>query len=186
MVKRTFLQIDLQNLFYEARKRDEKIDFEKIWNSINSREGEFLTEAIVYLIRSQDFESDKFETKLQKWGYKIQAKNTYRVFMDTCPTCKAEIDKSRPFFRQTNLDVEIAVDCVNRINNYDKWILMSGDGDFAYPCRYLKQQGKTVEIWSFKECYNSSLDPDKVTFISEDFYYKKPKVSVFGFKRGPL
>ena len=109
MVNRTFLQIDLQNLFYEARRRDEKIDFEKIWDSICSRESEFLTEATVYLIRSQDFDSDKFETKLKKWGYKIQAKNAHRVIKD-----------GRVFYKQTNLDVEITVDCMTKMDSFDK------------------------------------------------------------------
>lgn len=175
LVNRTFLQIDLQNLFYEARRRDEKIDFEKIWDSINSRESEYLTEATVYLIRSQDFDSEKFETKLRKWGYKIQAKNAHRVVKD-----------GRVFYKQTNLDVEITVDCIRKIDTFDKWILMSGDGDFAYLCRYMQQYGKEVEVWSFKECYNPVLEPDKITFISDDFFYKKPKVNVFGFKWGPL
>lgn len=175
MTQRTFLQIDLQNLFFEARRRDEKIDFEKIYNNISSRETEFLVEAAVYLVRSQDFDSEKFEGKLVSWGYKIQAKNAHKIVKD-----------GKSFFKQTNLDVEISVDCMNKIDSFDKWILMSGDGDFAYLCKYLQNRGKTVEIWSFKECYNPILNPDKVAFITDEFFYKKPKISVFGFKWGPL
>jgi uncharacterized LabA/DUF88 family protein len=171
---RTFLQIDLQNLFFEARKKDEKIDFEKILEIFNSRETEYLTEPIVYLIRSQDFDSEKFETKLSSWGYKIQAKNAYRFIKD-----------GRPYYKQTNLDVEIAVDCLKKIDTFDKWILMSGDGDFAYLCKHVQQLGKKVEIWSFKECYNQILEPDKINFITEELFYKKPQVKVFGFKWGP-
>lgn len=175
MTTRTFLQIDLQNLFFEARKRDEKIDFERILTNFNSRETEFLTDAVIYLTRSQDFESEKFESKLQAMGYKIQAKNTYKIFKD-----------GRPFYKQTNLDVEICVDCMAKIDSFDKWILMSGDGDFAYLCKYVQQLGKKVEVWSFQECYNPILEPDKINFITEDFFYKKPKVNVFGFKWGPI
>jgi len=176
-VTRTILLIDLENLFYEAQKRDEKIDYEKILANFNSRENEFLTESIVYLIRSQDFDSEKFEIKLKEWGYKIQAKNTYKI-----------IKEGRAIYRQTNLDVEITVDSLDRINNYDKLILMSGDGDFSYLCQYLKKKGKKIEIWSFKECYNSILDPDIIHFITDDFFYKKPVVNIFGFRhgRGPI
>jgi uncharacterized LabA/DUF88 family protein len=65
---------------------------------------------------------------------------------------------------------------------------MSGDGDFVELAKYLRKHGKKVEIWSFKECYNSALEPyaDRIQFIDEDFFFKKPKVTVFGPSFGPL
>ena len=169
----TFLQVDLQNLFFEAKNKGQKIDFEKIWQYFNSRETEFLTNAVIYLIRGEDFDSSKFEAKLTTVGYNIKAKNILKTR-----------DKRSG---QTNHDVGITVDCMDKINTFDKWILMSGDSDFVELCKYLKQKNKKVEIWSFKECYNSALEPyaDRIYFIDEKFFYKKPKVSVFGFNWGP-
>jgi len=168
----TFLQIDLQNLFYEARNRGQKVDLEKIWNHFNSRENEFLTEAVVYLIRSDDFDNSKFEVKLKSIGYRVCAKNSVKVVRD-----------NKSFYKQTNHDVGIVVDCMDKIDSFKKWVLMSGDGDFVDICKYLKRKEKKIEIWSFKESYNSALEQyaDKVCFINEDFFYKKPKISVFGF-----
>jgi len=172
----TFLQIDLQNLFFEAKNKGQRIDFEKIWSYFNSRETEFLTEALVYMIRGDDFDSSKFESKLLSIGYKIKIKNALKIFKD-----------GKSIYRQTNHDVGITVDCMDKINSFSKWILMSGDGDFVELAKYLRQHGKKVEIWSFKECYNSALESyaDRIHFIDEDFFYKKPKVSVFGFTFGP-
>jgi uncharacterized LabA/DUF88 family protein len=60
---------------------------------------------------------------------------------------------------------------------------MSGDGDFAELCRYLKKKGKKIEIWSFKECYNPQLEQfaDRMHFIPDKFFLKKPRITVFGF-----
>ena len=187
----TFMQVDLQNLFYGARSCEKKIeedirtrkiqgsgpvkikiDFEKIWTYFNDRNAEFLTDAIVYLIKGEDFDSNKFETKIKSLGYKTKSKTLVKV-----------VKKGETFFQQTNNTVAITVDCMSKINTFDKWILMSGNGDFADLCRYLRQKRKKIEIWSFKECFSSTLEPyaDKIHFISDDFLYKSPNVSVFGF-----
>lgn len=186
----TFMQVDLQNLFYGARSYEQKleninrdkrsgqapvkvkIDFEKIWIYFNDRNSEFLTDAIVYLIKGEEFDSNKFETKIKSIGYKTKSKTLMKI-----------VKNKDVFFQQTNNTVGITVDCVSRINTFDKWILMSGNGDFVDLCKYLHQKKKKIEIWSFKECFSSTLEPyaDKVHFISKDFLYKSPIVSVFGF-----
>lgn len=168
----TLMQIDLQNLFYAARHKGHRIDFEKIWQNFSERESEFLTESIVYMIRSTDFNSSKFEKKLESIGYKLKIKNS------------SKLNKGKkPLYKQSNHDVNIVVDCLDKINSFDKWILMSGDGDFADLCRYLKNKDKKIEVWSFQNCYNSLLEPhiDKIHFIEEEFFYKKPNIKVFGF-----
>jgi hypothetical protein len=74
----TLLQIDAQNLFYEANFRSQKIDFEKIVEHFNSRETEFLTETIAYIIQGE--ETKKTEARLKNIGIKIKAKPAPRSF----------------------------------------------------------------------------------------------------------
>ena len=50
--------------------------------------------------------------------------------------------------RKANFDVEIAVDAVRFIKNYDVFVLFSGDSDFVYLCKYLKNHKKTIVIFS--------------------------------------
>ena len=168
----TFMQIDLQNLFFAARNKDRRIDFEKIWEHFHERESEFLVDAVIYMIRSQDFDSSKFEKKLTSIGYNLRVKNSERLNVG-----------KKIIYKQTNHDVNITIECLDRIQNFDKWILMSGDGDFADLCAHLKKKGKQVEVWSFQECYNQSMDPyvDRVHFIEKGFFYRPPDVQLFGF-----
>lgn len=174
-MKATYLQIDLQNLFYAARNLGQRIDFEKTWQYFNDRETEFLTEATIYMIRSTDFDSHKFEIKLKSIGYNLKIKNSTKT-----------IRGKKAVYRYSNQDVAITVDCMDKLQSFDKWILMSGDGDFADLAAYLKKHGKQVEIWSFKRSYNPWLEPyaDRLYFIENNFFYKKPKINVFGFNRG--
>lgn len=175
----TFLQIDLQNIFYEARNKNVKIDFEKILKHFNSRESEFLTEAIIYMVRGEDFDSDKFEAKLLNIGYKIFAKNSTKSYKG-----------QRIIRRQTKYDINMVIDCLDRIENFNKLLFISGDGGFSDLFRHLKNKGKQIEVWSFEESYSTQIEPyvDRIHFINEEFFYKRPKVTVFGFGKygGPI
>ena len=117
----TYMQVDMQNLFYAARNKGQRIDFEKVWNFFNQRGTEFLTDAVVYMIRRPDFDGSKFEAKMESIGYPLSIKN---------------IQKNGHNHKQANHDVSIAVDCMDRINTFNKWILMSGDGDFVDLCKF--------------------------------------------------
>lgn len=173
IVTPTLLQIDLQNLFMKLGNKGQRIDFEKVWSYFNSREAEYLTEAIVYMINSEFTDVSKFETKLKSIGYATRMKN-------------ADVVKvpygDRTFYKQANHDVNITVECIDRMANFSKWILLSGDGDLADLCRYLRGKGKKVEIWCLKDGYSSKLEPfaDKIYFIDETFFFKRVNVTVFG------
>ena len=61
-----------------------------------------------------------FLKKLEKLGYVVKAKEVKRI----------KISKSS-YEWKGNLDVELAIDVLGNINNFDTLILMSGDSDFA-------------------------------------------------------
>lgn len=176
--KATFLQIDLQNLFYAARNKGHRIDFEKMWEHFHQRDAEFLTDAVVYMIRSPDFDTTKFEAKLKSVGYSLRIKHTIKIMKG-----------KRAIYKKANHDLNMAVECIDRIDTFDKLILMSGDGDFSELCAYLKKRGKEIEIWSFRGCYNTELDryADRMHMIDDEFFLKKPdddSISFFSFNWG--
>lgn len=166
----TFLQIDLQNLFFGAKKKGHRIDFEKIQDHFNSRETEFLTNAFVYSIRTNNFIPTKFETKLLSMGYKIKSK-----------------EEDNNDYKRLGHTINITLDCISKIDSFQKLILMSGDGDYADLCEFLKNKGKKIEIWCYKDSYSSLLElyADKFYFLDDvDFFHKKLNVAVFGFNYG--
>jgi len=168
----TFLQIDLQSIFEESRNLGQKIDFEKIWINFSGRESEFLTGAVVYLTRSEYFDSSKFESKLIRIGYNIRSK-----------TLTESSHKGKKTLYLTSQAINITIDCLEKMWTFDKWILMSNDADFSDLCAHLKQKNKKIEIWSFKDTLHPSLEyyADSIKFIDKALFYEKPHINVFGF-----
>lgn len=171
MVTPTFLQIDFQNLFFEAKNQNEKVDFEKVLKFFNERETEFLTDAIIYMTKVKDFDIENLEKKLISLGYNLRVKEAQKIKKD-----------GQVHYRRVNHDILLTIDCIDKLNMFEKWIFMSGDGDFVELLKYIKQKGKKIELWSFKSSYNITLEPyaDKVYFIDKRFFYRKPKIQVFG------
>jgi uncharacterized LabA/DUF88 family protein len=167
----TFLQIDLQNLFLSSNL---KLDFEKIWSHFQNRDAEFLTEAVIYTARSNEFDSSRFETKLKSIGFEVKVKNISK------PTRRS---KSVPI---PSHNILMTVDCLERLDRFNKWIIMTNNGDFSDLCNYVRHQRKKIEIWSVRDCYNPILETyaDKMNFFNEDFFLKKPNISVFGINWG--
>lgn len=50
--------------------------------------------------------------------------------------------------RKANFDVELSVDAVSNLLQYETFILFSGDCDFEYLAKYLRGQGKIVIAFS--------------------------------------
>lgn len=50
--------------------------------------------------------------------------------------------------RKANFDVELAVDAVFNLNNYDTLLLFSGDCDFEYLLKFLRGHNKTTIVFS--------------------------------------
>ena len=67
-----------------------------------------------------DGKQNSFLKKLEQLGYIVKAKEVKRI----------KISKSA-YEWKGNLDVELTIDVLGNINNFDTLILMSGDSDFA-------------------------------------------------------
>ena len=61
--------------------------------------------------------------------------------------------------QKANFDVEIATDMQYNINNYQTAILFSGDCDFEYLVKFLRQQEKTIIGFSHRESIAKELPP---------------------------
>lgn len=170
----TFLQIDLQSLFGPLNRK--KMDFDKIWDHFNSRETEFLTGNLIYTIKNLDFDSTRFEQKLKSIGFDLKIKT---------------LPRNAGRYRGENLtpvnhNLTITIDCLSRMDRFDKVILMTNNGVFGDLCKHLKDNGKKIELWSFSDNYDPSLElyADKLHFIDDSFCLQKPSISVFGANWG--
>jgi len=196
----TFLQIDLQNLYapkendkesssfrdtgrdYRDREKErrKKLDFEKIYEYFNDRETEYLTGACIYSIKSPEFDSSNFETKIKVIGFEMKSKS-----ISSPPKNFRNSYTPAP---KISFAVQIAIDCISKMNRFEKLILMSNNTIGLYDlCKFLKDNGKKIELWCFNYNYDPILEPlvDR-HFIDDDFCMQKPNISVFGANSGPV
>ena len=87
---------------------------------------------------------------------------------------KGEIDENKVLktfpdgTKKANLDVEIAVDMLSLVGNYDTAILVSGDEDFAYAINVIAYKGVRVEIGGFRSNTSPRLIDVADRFIDFD------------------
>ncbi len=109
-------------------------DLKKQLEDYISKEGKKLDEAKLLLL-SRHLQRIKFYLKLQHFGYKLYLKPVKLYFQ---PDGKTE--------RKANCDVEMAFYLMKEKDNFDRVLILSGDGDFLPLLKYLKEIGKEVII----------------------------------------
>jgi uncharacterized LabA/DUF88 family protein len=163
---RLFIQIDVQNLFFSAKDINKRIDFLKLRDHFR-KSGDEITGMYAYIIRTPDARSNKFEDFLKQLGYSLNIKQA---------TIGYDNDGKR-IYKGTDQDVAITIDCMENVERFDKWVLMSGDGDFLDLCKNMKRRGKTIEIWSMPGgSFNKKFCDyaDSIIFLNENFFFDKP------------
>jgi uncharacterized LabA/DUF88 family protein len=162
---RTYIQIDVQNLFFSAKDINKRIDFLKIKDHF-LKSGDEIVGLNAYIIRTPDAKSNKFESLLRSLSYELIIKQAQIGY---------STDGQR-IYKGTDQDLAICIDCMRNIDKFDKWVLMSGDGDFIDLCKYLKANKKVVEIWSMPGVsFNKRFCDyaDMIHFLNENFFYSR-------------
>ncbi len=96
-----------------------------------------VVDCIYYAAVPADGSQDGFLTHLSKTGYSVETK--------PLKTIKHEDGGGH---QKGNFDVEIALDMVAQVENYDLAVLVSGDGDFERPLKILRSRGKQFKVVS--------------------------------------
>jgi len=162
---KTYIQLDVQNLFFSAKDINRRLDFLKIRDYF-LKTSHNVFEMCAYLVRTPDADSNKFESLLRSLGYTLSIKNAIISY--------GPGDKR--IYKGTDQDMAICIDCMKNIDKFDKWVLMSGDGDFIDLCKYLKSKNKAVEVWAMQGVsFNKNFCDyvDTIKFLNREFFYDK-------------
>jgi len=108
-------------------------------------------------IKSTGPRNQKFIDSLQRLGFRVKDR-----------TMVSEKNAAKPY--GTDWDVGITLDAMKEINNYDVFVLVSGDGDYALLLNELRQQGKRVEVITFEGSTSKLLhqEADKIIYLTEN------------------
>ena len=148
--KRVFVAIDIENLWYAAREafgKNYRVDFQRLRKLIS--EGNpvpSIIEAIAYVVVGPDHDNTAFIGMLERLQYKV--KKRYMRY-----------DKIQGIASKSDWDVGITVDTMRRAmpKEIDKFVLVSGDGDYIFLVEELQGLGIEVEVHTFENVCNEQL-----------------------------
>lgn len=135
--KSNYAFIDSQNLNLGIKELGWKLDFKKFRVHLKDKYG--IEKAFIFIGYMPGNES--LYADLQKWGYIVIFKPTLEV--------KGRI--------KGNCDAELVLHCMIEKSNYNKAIIVSGDGDFHCLVEYLEQKKKLLKLITPNHKYSSLL-----------------------------
>ena len=109
-------------------------DLEKYLVKLTREKGKYMTDARLTLL-DRHLRRVRFYLKLQKFGYKLILK----------PVKTYEDEEGNPI-RKANCDVDMAFRLTLDNGNFDRTIILSGDGDFLPVLKHLRKIGKEVLV----------------------------------------
>lgn len=109
---------------------------ERYLTDIIVQKGNRFNEAELLLI-SRHLQRARFYLKLEQFGYELYLKPVKIYYQDDGVTRK-----------KANCDVEMAFYLMKEKDNFERAIILSGDGDFLPVLKYLREIGKQVVILS--------------------------------------
>ena len=139
--KGVYAFIDAQNLYLGIIHSGWKLDYLKFRNYLRTKYG--VTKA--YLFIGYIPENASLYSYLQECGFILIFKPVMKIPKGTKETYKG------------NVDAELVLHTMIHYPNYDKAILVTGDGDFFCLAEYLESNGKLLKILTPNETYSSLL-----------------------------
>lgn len=135
---RVYVFVDAANVLYSQQTLGWRVDYKKL-KEYFERELD-LNGIYFYTGRvGANHKQQSFLKKLASFGYVVKAKEVKRI----------QVGRNA-FEWKGNLDVELTIDAVKNLNNFDSLVLLSGDSDFAALLDTAKEAGKRVIVMSTK------------------------------------
>ena len=157
----TYAFIDSQNLNLGSQRMGWKMDWRKFRKFLRDQYN--VTQA--YMFIGYMSENESLYEYMHELGFLVVLKPTLDITPKT-PVDK-EAEKEKPQVKG-NVDAELVLYAMKELPNYDKAIIVSGDGDFFGLAEYLDEQGKLAYILTPNWQYSSLLKPFEKKIVRLD------------------
>ena len=163
---RVYVACDISNLWKDCREKygsDARVDFEVLRRIVPSifPDQEVHQEIAAFIVTPPEKRNDAFERTLENFGYEIHWRP--RRFLKTGPI-------------RADCGIDITIDAIDRCDDYDLFVLVSGDGDFSTLLEYLGETlDKETMVLTFQHSLSAMLhrSADRVYYFNRDIVYLK-------------
>lgn len=162
---KALILLDDSNIFYGFKKLRWDIDYRRFFNWLQNEFNPVNTYVFSGIISKRAFfnshpthtitgfrqckeQKERFFKNLRRIGYKVCTKPVASLYDNTAGGYK----------RKCNFDVEMTIIALDMINEYQEFVLCSGDGDFVKLLKYLKGKHKKTTVISHKDRANWELE----------------------------
>lgn len=175
--KGNFAFIDSQNLNLGTQKVGWKMD----WRKFRKLLADKYNVSKAFLFIGYIKENEDMYNQLHDAGYLIVLKPTQEITKveDDQNADKKSDDKK---LIKGNIDAELVLWAMKEVNNYDKAIVVSGDGDFYCLVEYLHEQGKLLKLMVPNKQYSNLLNAFEEHVVRLD--NMKNELAYRNFRRG--
>ena len=135
---KTAVFIDAANIFYSQKTLGWRVDYRKLAHYLQTEADIVGLYYYTGRVGSQEKQT-AFLNALYTFGYQVTEKEVKFIKVSGSP----DLPKG-------NLDVELALDTFRLRENFDTFVLFSGDSDFAYLLDLLKKEEKRVIVVSMR------------------------------------
>ncbi len=144
--------IDGQNLYFSIKTLGWKVDYARF--RVYLKEKYSITHAYIFV---------GFLTAYQQFYNFLQTAGFVVVFKPILETLEGKI--------KGNCDAELVLQAMIELNNYDKALIVSGDGDFYCLVKYLKNNSKLLKVLApaFHSCSSllSQMAAKDISFVQD-------------------
>lgn len=135
---RVSIFVDGNNMFYAQQKNGWFFDPKRVLQYFTSDPTVDLVNAFWYTGIKDPQDQRGFRDALISLGYTVRTK-ILKEYYD---------DSSGRFSQKANLDIEIVIDMFNTVEQYDRVVLFSGDGDFERAIELLRSKSTHITVVS--------------------------------------
>lgn len=136
--ERMSIFVDGNNMFYAQQKNGWFFDPRRVLSFLTADPSVKLVNAFWYTGLKDTQDQRGFRDALISLGYTVRTKILKEYYDDI----------SGKYSQKANLDIEIVVDMFNTVDQYDRVVLFSGDGDFERAIELLRSKSTHITVIS--------------------------------------
>lgn len=159
--KNNYAFIDSQNLNLGSQRMGWKVDWRKFREYLRKE----YNVSHAYMFIGYMSENEQLYEYMHELGYLVVLKPT--VDVTTSEGDQKKDSKEKPAIKG-NVDADLVLHAMKELPNYDKAVIVSGDGDFLGLVEYLQEQGKLSHILTPNWQYSSLFKPYESSIVRLD------------------